>query len=154
MPDPDFLAAAYENGQVLGRAFRWMLLLAIVLSLAIRIARGSFGIRRSRLGIAVSLVAVVVCLAGSLHYDFAGHVSADAGGDMSGARAEVVSGCLDQAQLPSVCECYGDEVLRGIDRSPERFAALEREMADRQNAGQGPPELITQAAQACAGRTG
>ena len=154
MPDLDFLAAAYENGATLGRAFRWMMLLAIVLSLAIRIARGSFGFRRSRLGLAVSLVAVVVCLAGSLHYDFVGHASAEAGGDMSAARAEVVTGCLDQGQLPSVCECYGDEVLRRIDRSPERFAALEREMVSRQNAGQGPPELITQAAQACAGRDG
>ena len=73
---------------------------------------------------------------------------------MTAARAEVVTGCLDQGQLPSVCECYGDEVLRRIDRSPERFATLEREVVDRQNAGQGPPELIMQAAQACAGKTG
>ncbi len=73
---------------------------------------------------------------------------------MTAARAEVVTGCLDQGQLPSVCECYGDEVMRRIDGSAERFAALERKMVKRQNAGQGPPELITQAAQACAGRDG
>ena len=154
MPDLDLLSAAYQNGQVLGRAFRWMMLLAIVLSLAVRIARGSFSVRRSRLGIAVSLVAVIVCLVGSLHYDFVGHASADAGRDMTAARAEVVTGCLDQGQLPSVCECYGDEVMRRIDGSAERFAALERKMVKRQNAGQGPPALLTQAAQACAGRTG
>lgn len=156
MPDLDFLAAAYENGQILGRAFRWMLLLAIGFSLVIRMARGSFGpgFRRSRLGTAVSLVAVAVCLVGSLHYDFVGHASAEAGRDMTAARAEVVRGCLDQGQLPSVCDCYGDEVLRRIDRSPKRFAALERDMISRQNAGQGPPELIMQAAQACAGQAG
>ena len=156
MPDLDLLAAAYENGQILGRAFRWMVLLAIAFSLVIRVARGSFGpgFRRSRLGTAVSLVAVVVCLIGSLHYDFVGDASAEAGRDMTAARAEVVRGCLDQGQLASVCECYGDEVLRRIDRSPERFAALERDMISRQNSGQAPPDLIVQAAQACTGKAG
>ena len=156
MPDLDFLAAAYDNGQMQGRAFRWMVLLAIGFSVAIRVARGSFGpgFRRSRLGMALTLVAVIVGLAGSLHYDFVGHASADARGDMTAARDEVVRGCLDQGQLENVCECYGDEVLRRIDRSPERFAALELDMERRHNAGQGPPDLITQAAQACAGAAG
>jgi hypothetical protein len=49
-----------------------------------------------------------------------------------------------------VCECAGDEVLRRIDRSAERFATLEREMVRRQNAGQGPPALILDAERGCA----
>ncbi len=49
----------------------------------------------------------------------------------------------------SVCECAGAEVLRRIDRSAERFATLEREMVRRQNAGQGPPALILDAARGC-----
>jgi hypothetical protein len=40
-------------------------------------------------------------------------------------------------------------VLRRIDHSAERFAALERDMVRRQNAGQGPPALILDAARAC-----
>ena len=153
MPDLDFLGAAYENGQILARAFRWMMLLAIALSAVVGVARGTFF--RSPLRVAVTVVGVVVCLVGSLHYgDFAGHASAEAGSDMTLEREEVMLGCLDQNQPKRVCECYGDEVLRRIDRSPDRFAALEREMVDRQNAGQPPPAMLTKAAQACAGRTG
>ena len=67
MPDLDFLAAAYENGQILGRAFRWMVLLAIALSVVVGVARGTFD--RSRLRVAGTVVGVIVCLVGSLHYD-------------------------------------------------------------------------------------
>jgi hypothetical protein len=130
MPDPDLL----------GRALRWMFLLAIGLVLVVRVARGSL----SRLGVVVSVVAVVVCVAGSLHYDFA-----EAGSDMTAARQELMLGCLDRGELRSVCECAGDEVLRRIDHSAERFAALERDMVRRQNAGQGPPALILDAARNC-----
>jgi hypothetical protein len=130
MPDPDLL----------GRALRCMFLLAIGLVLVVRVARGSL----SRLGVVVSVVAVVVCVAGSLHYDFA-----EAGSDMTAARQELMLGCLDRGELRSVCECAGDEVLRRIDRSAERFAALERDMVRRQNAGQGPPALILAAARSC-----
>ena len=133
MPDPDLL----------GRALRWMFLLAIGLTL-VRVARGSFSLRRSPLGVAVTSVAVVVCITGSLHYDFA-----EAGSDMTAARHELLLGCLDRGELRSVCECAGDEVLRRIDRSPERFAALERDMVRRQNAGQGPPALVLDVARAC-----
>jgi hypothetical protein len=153
MPHLDLLAAAYEHGETLGRAFRWMMLLAIALSVVVGVARGTFG--RSRLRVAGTVVGVVVCLVGSLHYDYFGeHARAEPGRDLSAAREEVMLGCLDQGQPRSVCECYGDEVLRRIDHSGERFAVLEREMVRRQNAGQAPPELLTQAAQACAGRDG
>ena len=130
MPAPDLLA----------RALPWMCLLAIALVLVVRVARGSL----SRLGVAVSAVAVVACLAAGLHGD-----SAEAGADLAAARQELLLGCLDRGELKSVCECAGDEVLRRIDRSPERFAALERDMVHRQNAGQAPPALILDAARAC-----
>ena len=153
MPDLDLFAAAYETGQLAGRAFRWLLLLAVGFTLIRRIARGSWGpgFRRSPLGTALGLVAVVVALGFSIHHDFTGRAEATAKMDMSSARAEVVRGCMDQGQAQSVCECYGDEVLRRTDRSPERFAALERDMVARQNAGQDPPQLIIDAAQYCAG---
>jgi hypothetical protein len=75
---------------------------------------------------------------------WAGH-----GSDMTAARQELLVGCLDRGELRSVCDCAGDEVLRRIDHSAERFAALERDMVRRQNAGQGPPALILDAARAC-----
>jgi hypothetical protein len=130
MPAPDLLA----------RALPWMCLLAIALVLVVRVARGSL----SRLGVAVSAVAVVACLVAGLHGD-----SAEAGSDMTAARHELLLGCLDRGELRSVCECAGDEVLRRLDHSAERFAALEREMVRRQNAGQGPPALVLDAARAC-----
>jgi hypothetical protein len=130
MPAPDLLA----------RALPWMCLLAIALVLVVRVARGSL----SRLGVAVSAVAVVACLVAGLHGD-----SAEAGSDMTAARHELLLGCLDRGELRSVCECAGDAVLRRIDHSAERFAALEREMVRRQNAGQGPPALVLDAARAC-----
>jgi hypothetical protein len=71
------------------------------------------------------------------------------GSDMTAARQELLVGCLDRGELRSVCDCAGDEVLRRIDHSAERFAALERDMVRRQNAGQGPPALILDAARAC-----
>jgi hypothetical protein len=71
------------------------------------------------------------------------------GDDMTAARQELLVGCLDRGELRSVCECAGDEVLRGLDHSAERFAALERDMVRRQNAGQGPPALILDAARSC-----
>jgi hypothetical protein len=130
MPAPDLLA----------RALPWMCLLAIALVLVVRVARGSL----SRLGVAVSAVSVVACLAAGLHGG-----SAEAGSDISAARQELLLGCLDRGELRSVCECAGDEVLRRIDHSAERFAALEREIVRRQNAGQGPPALVLDAARAC-----
>lgn len=130
MPAPDLLA----------RALPWMCLLAIALVLVVRVARGSL----SRLGVAVSAVAVVACLAAGRHGD-----SAEAGADIAAAHQELLLGCLDRGELKSVCECAGDEVLRRIDRSPERFAALERDLVRRQNAGQPPPALILDAARAC-----
>ena len=158
MPDLDlsFLAAAYENGQTIGRVFRWLVLLALGIKLTRRLLTGSFGsgFRRSRAGTILALVVVVAGLLGSVHYDFTDKGTAGAGRDMSAARAEVVRGCLNQGQVASVCECYGDEVLRRTGRSPERFAALERDMVGRQDAGQAPPDLIVQAAQACAGKAG
>jgi len=72
-----------------------------------------------------------------------------AGDDMTAARQELLVGCLDRGELRSVCECAGDAVLRRIDHSAERFAALERDMVRRQNAGQGPPALVLDAARAC-----
>ena len=72
-----------------------------------------------------------------------------AGDDMTAARQELLVGCLDRGELRSVCECAGDAVLRRIDHSAERFAALERDMFRRQNAGQGPPALVLDAARAC-----
>jgi hypothetical protein len=154
MPDLDFLAAAYDSGQAFGRAFRWMLVLVAGLAIGIRLVRGFVGpgFGRSRLGLAVSVVAVVVALIGSLHYDFGSNRASAAGPDLAEARTEVMLGCLDQGQTRRVCECYGDEVLRRIDRSPERFAALERDMIARQNAGREPPPMLTEAAQYCAGR--
>ena len=83
------------------------------------------------------------CLAAGLHGDSPGPA-------LTAARQELLLGCLDRGELKSVCECAGDEVLRRIDRSPERFAALERDMVRRQNAGQGPPALVLDAARACA----
>jgi len=58
------------------------------------------------------------------------------------------SGKAGDGELRSVCECAGAEVLRRIDPSPERFAALERDMVRRQNAGQPPPALVLEAARA------
>ena len=130
MPAPDLLA----------RALPWMCLLAIALVLVVRVARGSL----SRLGVALSAVAVVACLVAGLHGD-----SAEAGADMAAARQELLLGCLDRGELRSVCECAGDEVLRRLDHSAERFAALERDMVRRQNAGQRPPALVLDAARAC-----
>jgi hypothetical protein len=72
-----------------------------------------------------------------------------AGDDMTAAHQELLVGCLDRGELRSVCECAGDEVLRRIDHSAERFAALERDIVRRQNAGQGPPALVLDAARAC-----
>ena len=72
-----------------------------------------------------------------------------AGDDMTAARQELLVGCLDRGELRSGCECAGDAVLRRIDHSAERFAALERDMVRRQNAGQGPPALVLDAARAC-----
>ena len=131
MPGPDLLA----------RALPWMVLLAIGLVLVVRVAQGSL----SRLGVAVSAVAVVACLAVALHGD-----SAEAGRKMAAARQELLLGCLDRGEARSVCACAGDKVLRRIDRSPERFAALERDMVRRQNAGQPPPALVLDAALDCA----
>jgi hypothetical protein len=74
---------------------------------------------------------------------------ARAGDDMTAARHELLLGCLDRGDLRSVCDCAGEEVLRRIDHSAERFAALERDMVRRQNAGQGPPALILDAARGC-----
>ena len=156
MLDHDLLAAAYQNGQLVGRGVRWLLLLAVGFKLVQRLARGSFGsgFRRSLAGTVVGLVLVAAGLIGSIRYDFAGHPATKAGADMSDARANVVRGCMNQGQAQPVCECYGDEVLRRTGRSPERFAALEQELVSRQNAGQGPPRLILDAAQACAGVNG
>jgi hypothetical protein len=75
---------------------------------------------------------------------WAGH-----GSDMTAARHELLLGCLDRGELRRVCECAGEEVLRRIDHSAERFAALERDMVRRQNTGQGPPTQILDAARAC-----
>lgn len=72
-----------------------------------------------------------------------------AGDDMTVARHELLLGCLDRGELRGVCDCAGDKVLRRLDHSAERFAALEREMVRRQNAGQGPPALVLDAARAC-----
>jgi hypothetical protein len=130
MPDPDLLR----------RALPWMFLLAIGLMLVVRVARGSL----SRLGVALSVVAVVVCVAAAVRDD-----SAEAGGGMTAAREELLLGCLDRGELRSVCECAGEAVLRGIDRSPERWAALEREMVRRQNTGQDPPTQVLDAARGC-----
>ena len=130
MPAPDLLA----------RALPWMCLLAIALVLVVRVARGSL----SQLGVAASAVAVVACLTPGLHGD-----SAEADSDVAAARHELLLGCLDRGELRSVCECAGDEVLRRIDHSAERFAALSSEMVRRQNAGQGPPALVRDAARAC-----
>jgi hypothetical protein len=74
---------------------------------------------------------------------------ARASDDLTAAHQELLLGCLDRGELRSVCECAGDEVLRRIDHSAERFAALERDMVRRQNAGQGPPALILDAARGC-----
>src|SRR4249919_4003331 len=112
MPAPDVLA----------RALPWMCLLAIALVVVVRVARGSL----SRLGVALSAVAVVACLVAGLHGD-----SAEAGADMAAARQELLLGCLDRGELRSVCECAGDKVLRRLDHSAERFAAFEREMVRR-----------------------
>ena len=71
------------------------------------------------------------------------------GDDMTAARQELLVGCLDRGELRSVCECAGDDVLSRLDHSAERFAALERDMVRRQNAGQGPPALILDAARTC-----
>jgi hypothetical protein len=154
MPALALLATAYDAGQAFRGAFRWMLLLIVGLTLAVRVARMWFGHGHSPLGIAVNVVAVVVGLFGCLHYNVVGYASGAPGADMTAARQEVMLGCLDQNQPRNVCECYGDEVLRRIDRSQERFAALERDMVRRQNAGQGPPALLVEAAQACAGHPG
>jgi hypothetical protein len=158
MPDLDFLAAAYENGQLAGRAVRWLLLLAIGFKLVQRITRGSWGpgFRRSPLGTAVGLVAVVVALIASVAYDFGrdDRAAAAARPDMSTVRAEMMRGCLDQGQVRSICECYTDDVIRRTNNSPERFAALNREWDAREAAGQGPPPLLVEAAQNCAARGG
>ena len=74
---------------------------------------------------------------------------AGAGAGMAAARRGLLLGCLDRGERRSVCECAGDEVLRRLDRSAERFAAFERDMVRRQNAGQGPPALVLDAARAC-----
>jgi hypothetical protein len=156
MPDLDFFAAAYEGGALAGRAVRWLLLLAAGFVLIRRFVRGSWGpgFRNSPLGTAVGLVAVAAGLVFSVTRDFDGDraTAATAGRDMSAARAEVVRGCLDQGQAQSVCECYGDEVLRRSGGTPEQFAALERDMIERQKARQPPPPMLVEAAQSCAGR--
>jgi hypothetical protein len=159
MPDLDFFAAAYENGQLAGRAVRWLLLLAIGFKLVQRIARGSWGpgFRRSPLGAAVGLVAVVVALIASVAYDFGGNsraVASSAAPELSTIRADMMRGCLDQGQIRSICECYTDEVLRRVDNRRERFAALNREWDAREAAGQGPPPMLVEAAQNCAAQGG
>jgi hypothetical protein len=71
------------------------------------------------------------------------------GPDLTAARQELLAGCLDRGEPRSVCDCAGEAVLRRIDRSEERFAALHREMVRRQNAGQEPPALVLDAARGC-----
>src|SRR4051812_8193185 len=104
---------------LLSRALPWMCLVAIALVLVVRVARGSL----SRLGVAVSAVAVVACLAAGLHGGWAGH-----GSDMTAARQELLVGCLDRGEPRRVCDCAGEGVLRRIDHSAERFPVLERDM--------------------------
>ena len=53
-----------------------------------------------------------------------------------------------------VCACFGDQMLRRTGQSAERFAALERDMVARQNAGRPPPQPIVDAARLCAARAG
>jgi hypothetical protein len=156
MLDQDLLAAAYQNGQLAGRAVRWLLLLAVGFKLVRRLMSGSFGpgFRRSLPVTVIALVLVAAGLLGSLRYDFAGSASATAGPDLTAERADVVRGCIKQGQAQPVCDCYGDEVLRRTGHDPQRFTALEREMVSRQNAGQPPPQLIMDAAQYCAGQSG
>jgi hypothetical protein len=150
-------AGAYETGSFIGRAFRWLLLVAAGITLTHRLLTGSFGRGlRSRPATIVWLLLVVAGLIGSVRYDFLGDraVQRTAGVDLTVAREEVVTGCRDQGQSVNVCECYADEVLGRTGNDPERFAALEREMVERQNAGQQPPQLIVDAAQACVPRVG
>jgi hypothetical protein len=112
------------------------------------------GFHRSVVGAAVALTLAAAGLAATIRGEVTEPASAKAGPDMTAARADVVRGCLDQGQGRSVCECYGDEVLRRTGNSAQRFDALEREMAERERNGQGPPALIMNAAQYCAGRGG
>jgi hypothetical protein len=112
------------------------------------------GFHRSLAGAAVALILVAGGLAATIRGEVTEPASAKAEPDMTAARAEVVRGCLDQGQGRSVCECYGDEVLRRTGNRAERFGALEREMVERERDGRSPPALIVDAAQYCAGRGG
>jgi hypothetical protein len=158
MPDLDLLAAAYENGQLAGRALRWLLLLAVGFKLVQRITRGSWGpgFRRSPAGTAIGLVAVVVALIASVAYDFGGNDRAAAATgarpDMSTVRATIIGGCTGTGEKRSVCACYADKLLHHAGYDPERFAALEREMFRRHKAGQEMPPVVLQAAETCLAR--
>jgi hypothetical protein len=157
MPDLDLFAAAYETGQQLGRVFRWLILLAVGFKLVQRIVRNSWspGFLNSPLVTVVGLVAVVAGLIASVQYDFGDRETRAAGPaapSMASVRANIVQGCRSQGEKATVCGCYADEVLRRTGNDPQRFAALEREFARRQEAGQTPPAAIVDSAQACVGR--
>jgi hypothetical protein len=54
----------------------------------------------------------------SVNRDFVRATPASAAVDMSAQRADVVRGCMNQGHAASVCECYGDEVLRRTAATP------------------------------------
>ncbi len=149
MPDIDFpsiLAGAFQGGQFVGTAVRWVALLAFGLVLVRRLTRRSFspGLRRSFLGTVVGLVVVVAGLGGSALYDFRGD-------DMSSARASIVAACTNQGAKASVCGCYADQLLKRTDNDSEKFAALEQRMVRAHEAGQAMPAADRDSVTACVG---
>ena len=146
-PDLDFFAAAYETGSGGPR---------VPLAAAPRRSASSFvqtnhpgapgapGSVARRSALAVGLVAVVV-RPGSppSPYDFGGDsraVASPAAPDMSAvSQHHLIGGCTGTGEKRSVCACYADELLRHTGHDPQRFAALERDMFKRHQAGQQMP---------------
>lgn len=145
MTDFDLLTTAYEGGQTFGAIVRWVLLVAVGAVLVRRLVRGSFGtgFRRSPAGTVLGLVAVAAGLIFSVARDFGGD-------DMSRERAEIVSGCVSQGEAASVCRCYADGLLAGMDHDRAKFAALEQEMLRDHEAGRPLPALVLETARRCA----
>jgi hypothetical protein len=149
MPDIDFpsiLAGAFQGGQFVGTAVRWVALLGFGLVLVRRLARRSFGpgFRRSLPGTVLGLAVVMAGLGASVAYDF----GAD---DMSSARTSIVAACTSQGAKASVCGCYADQLLKRTDNDSEKFAALERRMVRAREAGRAMPAPVRESVAACVG---
>ena len=154
--DLPLLAGAYEGGEFIGRVIRWVVLLAVGVTLVRRLVSGSFGpgFTRSRLVTILGLGLVLAGVIGSVRYDFPSPADklSERGAKLVVARAEIEDGCRSHGARPSLCVCYASAILDGAGHDPERLETLGRELEASRVARQSPPAVIQRAAQDCAAR--